>query len=82
MWLERKRTQGTHTFLALTHAPMSPRLPLQIPMERKKLRVSRRWGAWVAQPVKPPTLGFVSGLDLKVMRSSPASGSVLGGVPT
>ena len=32
-------------------------------------------GAWVAQVVKRPTLGFSSGHDLTVMRSSPASGS-------
>ena len=24
------------------------------------------WGAWVAQPVKPPMLGFGSGCDLRV----------------
>lgn len=34
-------------------------------------------GAWVAQLVKRPTLDFSSGLDLKVMSSSPALGSIL-----
>ena len=29
-------------------------------------------GAWVAQLVKPLTLGFSSGSDLRVVRSSPA----------
>ena len=36
-------------------------------------------GAWVAQLVEHPTLGFSSGHDLKVVRSSPVSGSVLSG---
>ena len=30
------------------------------------------WGTWVTQLVKHPTLGFSSGHDLKVMRSSPS----------
>ena len=34
----------------------------------------RSWGAWVAQLVKHLTLGFSSGLGLRVMRWSPASG--------
>ena len=34
-------------------------------------------GAWVAQPVRRPALDFGSGLDLRVMRSSPALGSML-----
>ena len=36
-------------------------------------------GTWVAQSVEHPTLGFGSGHDLGVVRSSPASGSMLGG---
>ena len=36
---------------------------------------------WVAQWVKHLTLDFGSGYDLKAMRSSPASGSVLGVEP-
>ena len=36
-------------------------------------------GAWVAQSVKCPTLGFNSGHDLRVMELSPIPGSVLGG---
>lgn len=36
-------------------------------------------GVWVAQLVKFPTLDFGSGHDLKVLRSSPVSGSALGG---
>jgi len=35
-------------------------------------------GAWVAQSVKCPTLDFRSGHDLRVVRSSPVSGSTLG----
>ena len=38
-------------------------------------------GAWVAQLVKPPTLDFCSGHDLRVMRLSPAWGSMLGMEP-
>ena len=34
-------------------------------------------GAWVAQSVKHPTLDFGSGHDLRIMRSSLPSGSVL-----
>ena len=41
------------------------------------VRKENTWGAWVAQSVKQLTLGFGSGRDLRVMRSSPASGSVL-----
>ena len=33
------------------------------------------WGAWVVQFVKHPTLGFDSGHDLRVLRSSPELGS-------
>ena len=36
-------------------------------------------GVWVAQSVKCPTLGFSSGHDLTLMRSSPTSGSALAG---
>ena len=40
------------------------------------------WGTWVAQSVMHPTLGFGSGHDLTVVKSSPlASGSVLGVEP-
>ena len=35
------------------------------------------WGVWVAQSVKRPTLGFSSGCDLRAVRPSPRSGSVL-----
>ena len=35
------------------------------------------WGAWVAQLIKHLTLDFSSCHDLKVMRWSPALGSVL-----
>ena len=35
-------------------------------------------GAWVAQSVKHPTFDFCSGHDLRVMGSSPTSGSALG----
>ena len=34
-------------------------------------------GTWVAQSAKRPTLGFSSGCDLRVMRSSPELGSTL-----
>ena len=39
-------------------------------------------GTWLAQSVKPPTLDLSSGLDLRVMSSSPALGSTLGEEPT
>lgn len=35
------------------------------------------WGTWVAQWVRRPTLGFDSSCDLRVLRSSPKSGSTL-----
>ena len=35
------------------------------------------WGAWVAQLVKWPTLGFSSGHHLTVVSLSPTSGSEL-----
>ena len=35
------------------------------------------WIAWVAQLVKHPTLAFSSGYNLRVVRSSPTSGSAL-----
>ena len=37
------------------------------------------WGIWAAQLVKCLTLDFSSGHDLRVVKSSPASGSVLSG---
>jgi len=39
------------------------------------LKNSLMRGAWVAQSVRHLTLDFGSGHDLRVMRSSPASGS-------
>ena len=36
------------------------------------------WGAWVAQSVKHPTLDLSSGLDLRVMSSSPILSPMLG----
>ena len=38
---------------------------------------SETWGAQVAQLAKHSTLGFGSGCDLRVVGSSPASGSML-----
>ena len=38
-------------------------------------------GTWVDQSVKHPTLDFSLGHDLRVMRSSPTSGSTLGMEP-
>ena len=35
-------------------------------------------GTWVALLVKHPTFNFGSGRDLRIVRSSPGSGSVLG----
>ena len=35
----------------------------------------KNWGAWVVQSIKHLTLGFSSGHDLRVVRSSLASGS-------
>ena len=42
---------------------------------------SRTEGAWVAQSVECLTLDFSSGHDLRVVGSSPASGSVLSTEP-
>jgi len=39
------------------------------------------WSTWVAQLVKRPTLDFGSGHDLRVVRSSPTSGPMLGMEP-
>ena len=36
------------------------------------------WGTWVAQLFKHPTLDFGSGHDLRIVGSSPMSGSALG----
>ena len=41
------------------------------------LKITKSQGAWVAQWVEHPTLGFGSGHDLRVMRLSPMSSSVL-----
>ena len=55
----------------------------EVPMEmviRGSIQHQRNtdsWGTWVAQGVDCPTLDFGSGHDLKVMGSSPASGSAL-----
>lgn len=38
-------------------------------------KVSSFGGSWVALSVGDPTLGFTSGHDLRVVGSSPASGS-------
>ena len=35
------------------------------------------WGAWVAQLVESPTLGFGSGYYFRIVRLSPALGPVL-----
>ena len=42
------------------------------------IRFIDKRGTWVAQSVKQLTLGFGSGHGLRVMRSSPTSGSMLG----
>ena len=39
------------------------------------------WGARVVQSVKHPMLGFGSGCDLRIVRSSPMLGFVLGMEP-
>ena len=38
-------------------------------------------GGWVAQSVKHPTFDLGSGHDLEILRTVPASGSVLGMQP-
>ena len=50
----------------------------------KKCKVKSRtcWDAWLAQSDKYLTLDLSSGLDLRVMSSSPALGSMLGMEPT
>ena len=40
------------------------------------------WGAWMAQWGTHPTLDLSSGLDLRVVSSSPVGGSALGATPT
>ena len=40
-----------------------------------------KWGTWVAQWVKQPTLGFSSGHDFRVVRLSLMPGSALGVEP-
>jgi len=47
----------------------------------KKKKKEGRGCTWVAQLVKCPTLDFGSGHDLRVVRSSPMSGSTLGMEP-
>jgi len=42
---------------------------------RASLKMDMTQGAWVTQLMKRPTLDFSSGHDLRVVRSSPASGS-------
>ena len=49
---------------------LSPTLGVEITSKTER-------GTWVAQSVERPTLDFGSGHDLTVIRSSPASGSVL-----
>lgn len=49
---------------------------------RKNAKVQREanvdaWGAWVAPSAEWPTLDFGSGRGLRVVRSSPVSGSAL-----
>ena len=43
-----------------------------------KYGIDKTRGAWVAQSVKRPTFDFSSGQNLRVVRSSLESGSVLG----
>ena len=42
------------------------------------IKMAFKGGAWVAQSVKPPTLDFSSGLDLRVMSSNPELSTMLG----
>ena len=44
---------------------------------QSKQEINLKRGAWVARLVKSLTLGLSSGRDLRVLGSSPASGSVL-----
>ena len=52
---------------------------IMIPRLEISFQIIRWRGAWVAQSVKCPSLGFSSGHDLTVLSSSPMSGSVLTG---
>ena len=45
------------------------------------IKMDKNKDAWVAQSAKCPTLNFGSGHDLRVVRSSPMSGSALGVEP-
>jgi len=49
--------------------------------ERRVLEIVASWGTWVAQSVECLTLGLTSGLDLRLMCSSPALGSTVGMEP-
>ena len=46
------------------------------------LRNCQLWGTWMGQLAKHLTLDLSSGLDLRVMSSSPTLGSTLGIEPT
>lgn len=48
-----------------------------MPGDIKVIQKYQLRGTWVAQFVKHLTLNFGSGHDLRVVRSSPASGSML-----
>ena len=43
----------------------------------REIKREGEWGTWVAQLVKCPTLDFGSGNDLRVLGSSPMSGTLL-----
>ena len=45
--------------------------------ETKCFKKCQEWGAWVAPLVRRLTLDLISGLDLRVVSSSPALGSTL-----
>jgi len=50
-------------------------------LKNKQTNKNPKMDAWVALSVKRATLDFSSGHDLRVLRSSPKSGSVLGMEP-
>ena len=60
--------------ISFPYSPLEMLLSPSEPSAREFCRNSPRRGAWVAQSVKPLTLGFVSGHDLTVREFKPQVG--------
>ena len=68
LWLPSSLTVFSKKFYPIKH----PRMNML--EQRKSISLG---GTWVVQPVEPPTLGFGSGHDLRVVRSGHTLGSML-----